>query len=81
MVKMPTREDAEKCLAIRRRSKLGSHSLPTEHDFCMMMLKKYEEWYTKTEGRIFNETAPFGSSRQVPQEILPPYQNEGQPND
>ena len=75
-MKMPTRNDAERCLAIRRKGKRGEYLPKTDSDFSLRMFKKYPEWFSVTENRIFNETAPFGSERSLSEEALPPYSDE-----
>lgn len=61
-MKQPPQEDAERCMAIRKRSKRGEYSNPDDYRYCEKMFAKYPEWYRKTEARVFNETVPFGSN-------------------
>ena len=58
---VPCYSDYERCMNIRKRTKLGEHVIPEDSNFCREIWEKYPEWYRKTEARIFNETAPFGS--------------------
>ena len=60
--KKPEYEEAEACIAIRKRSKRGENFSEQDHQICAKMLAEYPEWYKFTEARVFNETAPFGSS-------------------
>ena len=57
--------ESEKCINLRKRSKLGGVLSKNEHKFCEKMFYKYGEWYSKTEARIFNETVPFGSLARI----------------
>lgn len=57
----PPYDEAERCIALRKRSKQGHMNSEEDHKFCQMMFKKYPEWYSRTEARVFNETLPFGS--------------------
>ncbi|GEM_PF-3255856 len=58
----PNYEDAERCIAIRKKGKTGQFYPREDHQFCVEMLHKYPDWYDKTEERVFNETVPFGST-------------------
>jgi len=75
-MKMPTRTEGEKCIQLRKRSKRGGGLNQDEHKFCMMMMKKYLEWYSAIETRVFNETVPFGSETHNVEPSLPPYSAE-----
>ena len=59
--KVPSPQDAERCIEIRKRSKRGEHISPEDHDFCTTMFKIYQKWYAQQSVRIFKETAPYGS--------------------
>lgn len=61
-IKQPPHADAERCIALRKRSKQGFENSPDDSAFCAEMFRKYPEWYGDTEDRVFNETVPFGSS-------------------
>lgn len=61
MMKMPDYEQAEKCIAIRKRGKKSEHLSEEECRLCREMFQKFPEWYADTEERVFNETVPFGS--------------------
>jgi hypothetical protein len=58
---VPPPYEAEKCFAIRCRSKMGEYVSREDHVFCEQMWKKYPNWYKTTEKDIFNATIPFGS--------------------
>jgi hypothetical protein len=60
--KQPLYEDAERCIELRKKSRTGTHNSEEDHKFVMKMFKKYPEWYSETEDRVFNETVPFGSN-------------------
>ncbi len=62
--KVPSYEEAERCLDIRRAAKRGDSSylyVPEKRKFLNYMLKHYPEWYECTDAKIFNDTVPFGS--------------------
>ena len=61
-MKEPNHDDAERCIAIRKRSKRGEYYPPEDHAFCQKMMEDYPEWYEATDERVFNETRPFGSN-------------------
>ena len=57
----PEKDDAKRCLEIRKRSKSGGITSCPEMKFCEEMNRKYPDWYTQTEEEVFNDTVPFGS--------------------
>ncbi len=61
-MKEPDYIEAERCIEIRKRGKRGESLNQEDVRYCMRMYKRYPEWYTKTEARVFNETVPFGSN-------------------
>lgn len=67
-MKIPSREDAARCLELRKRSKRGEHLNREEHRFCVKMFSEYRAWYAKTEAKVFNETVPFGSNVHISEE-------------
>jgi hypothetical protein len=60
--KVPSVEDAEKCIKFRKLSKQGVEIGKEGHAFCRTMFEHYRKWYSDTEERVFNETVPFGSN-------------------
>lgn len=66
--KVPTPDEIERCLEIRRKSKRGDSGFLYNRDavkFINYMLRQYPEWYDCTEKRIWNETLPAGSEAYV----------------
>ena len=61
-IKIPSYDDAQKSLDIRRRSKTGRQVSREEHRFNEKIMRKYYKWAIATEAQIFNETVPFGSA-------------------
>jgi hypothetical protein len=59
---MPTREEGERCIRLRRFSKEGRDLTTAERAFCGRIFNTYPEWYEASEARVFNETVPFGSN-------------------
>lgn len=59
--KEPSIADAERCIELRKRGKRGIQNSPEDYEFCRRMFRRYPEWYSRTEARVFNETVPFGS--------------------
>lgn len=60
-MKKPSREDGERCIALRIISKRGERLGAYDRRFVDRMGHEYPEWYSVTEPRVFNESAPFGS--------------------
>ena len=61
MMKVPPRDEWNKCFDARCRSKRGEY-LPSELSaLCARIRKEYPEWYSAMEPRAFNATVPFGS--------------------
>jgi len=63
--KKPCYEDAERCIAIRKRAKRGEQLSKQESHFCRTIFDAFPEWYAETEARVFNETVPFGSQVKI----------------
>lgn len=61
-MRLPTRTDGERLVALRCKSKRGESLTTAERLFVSRMFNEYEEWYGVTEARVFNETVPPGSS-------------------
>lgn len=57
----PSVEMAEKIIGIRKRAKRGEHLSQIDAKVVADAYKTWPKWYTETESRVFNETAPFGS--------------------
>lgn len=66
-MRKPNREDGERCIDLRVRSKRGERLGAYDRRFVDKMWHDYPEWYDVTEARVFNESRPFGSmaSREV----------------
>lgn len=61
----PSSEDAERCLDIRRKSRRGEYVSEKDRSWNRKMFNCFEEWYSKTEARVFNDTVPFGSNVKI----------------
>ena len=61
-MKTPSVEDIERSVDIRKRSKRGEHVSPKDLRWNTKIFNRFPEWYNQTEGRVFNETVPFGSA-------------------
>jgi hypothetical protein len=57
----PSYADAERCIELRKMSKQGQRLTEEESSFCEKIWEQYNDWYKKTEKRIFEETKPFGA--------------------
>lgn len=54
ILKEPSCKEAQKCIAIRRKRKLGLDINEGEYKYCLKMYGRYPNWYLKIEERIFN---------------------------
>ncbi len=60
-MKIPDAKTAQRCMEIRKRSKLGEHVAREDSEFCYSCYEKYPAWYKSTEAAVFRSTAPFGA--------------------
>lgn len=57
----PSFDDSERCLKLRKKSKLGNSLTPEEQLFCHRIFREYGQWYSDMSEVVFRETAPFGA--------------------
>lgn len=62
MFSVPSYEEAERCLDLRRRCKRGERISREDTEFVSFMYRMFGTWYRNTEKQVFNETVPFGSN-------------------
>jgi hypothetical protein len=61
MTTEPNFSDAERCINLRVKSKQGDYLDPDDTAFVEKMWRNFPVWYSSTEKRIFDESAPFGA--------------------
>lgn len=60
--KQPSEEEQDRCIELRKQSKMGLMLSIDDHQFCEKMWRLYPEWYNAQTKMIFEETKPFGAS-------------------
>lgn len=59
--KEPDYDDQQKYIKLRVMGKQGQRLLPDEHKFIVDTYEKYPDWTASQQGRIFDESKPFGA--------------------
>lgn len=71
--RFPDPLEVDKCLRLRKCSKVGVQLSKEESEFCISMMKRFPKWYAVADVIVFNETVPFGSNVSYP---VPEYKGE-----